>query len=114
MISKERLLAEFERLVSIDSESFGERAMKEYLFRRLTELGLDVREDSAAEKLRDSGATAGNLVAYLKGTRKGTPLLFSAHMDTVKPGKGKKAVLRPDGTIQSDGITVLGADDAAC
>lgn len=39
--------------------------------------------------------------------------MFSAHMDTVRPGIGKKAIRREDGTITSDGTTVLGADDAA-
>ena len=34
-------------------------------------------------------------------------------MDTVKPGIGRKPALYPDGTVTSDGTTVLGADDAA-
>lgn len=34
-------------------------------------------------------------------------------MDTVSPGNGKKAVIHEDGTITSDGSTVLGADDAS-
>ena len=113
MISKSRLLAEFEHLVSINSESFHESEMKQYLSHRLQELGLTVHEDSAAHQLSSFGATAGNLYAYLKGTLPGTPLLFSAHMDTVHPGNGKHAVRHPDGTITSDGTTVLGSDDAA-
>jgi tripeptide aminopeptidase len=32
-------------------------------------------------------------------------------MDTVEPGIGKKPILQEDGTITSDGSTVLGADD---
>ena len=32
-------------------------------------------------------------------------------MDTVAPGIGKKPVFHEDGTITSDGTTVLGADD---
>ena len=34
-------------------------------------------------------------------------------MDTVEPAKGKKAVSHEDGTVTSDGTTVLGADDLA-
>ena len=40
-------------------------------------------------------------------------VLFAAHMDTVEPAKGKKAVFHDDGTVTSDGTTVLGADDLA-
>ncbi len=43
----------------------------------------------------------------------GAPVLFAAHMDTVEPAKGKKAVSHEDGTVTSDGTTVLGADDLA-
>ena len=41
------------------------------------------------------------------------PVLFAAHMDTVQPGRGRRAVVTPDGRITSDGTTVLGADDGA-
>jgi tripeptide aminopeptidase len=34
-------------------------------------------------------------------------------MDTVEPSRGKKAVLHEDGTITSDGSSVLGADDVS-
>ncbi|MBR1457604.1 MAG: M20/M25/M40 family metallo-hydrolase [Oscillospiraceae bacterium] len=112
-IDRERLLTEFERLVSIDAESYHEAEMKEYLRRRLTALGLCVTEDGAAEALRSRGATAGNLYARLPGDLPGEARLFSAHMDTVSPGRGKRAVRQADGTIRSDGTTVLGADDAA-
>ena len=56
---------------------------------------------------------AGNLYAFLEGTARGEPRLFAAHMDTVSPGKGKRAVLCPGGVIRSDGTTVLGADDVS-
>ena len=68
---------------------------------------------SIAKAHPESKDTASNLYGYLKGTVPGQPLLFSAHLDTVKPGIGKKAVLREDGTITSDGTTVLGADDVS-
>ena len=113
MIHTERLLREFETLVSFDCESFHEGTIKEYLKAKLLSLGLTVSEDNAAEALSSGADGAGNLFARLKGKEEGPPLLFSSHMDTVAPGKGKKAVLHADGTITSDGTTVLGADDAA-
>ena len=35
---------------------------------------------------------------------------MSAHLDTVQPGRGIKAILK-DGVFTSDGTTILGADD---
>lgn len=117
MIDKERLLEQFRTLVSIDSESFHENAMRDYLKKKLQDLGLEVFEDNAGEQLKPvsgrTGETAGNLYGYLKGSKAGEPVLFASHMDTVKPGNGKKAVFHEDGLITSDGTTVLGADDAA-
>ena len=113
MIDQKRLLDTFRQLVSYDAESFHEGRIKEYLKHALTELGLSVEEDDAASALRERGAEAGNLLARLRGTRAGEPLIFCAHMDTVSPGNGKKAIMQPDGRITSDGATVLGADDAA-
>ena len=107
MINEQRLLAEFLKLVSFDSESLHEGPIRDHLKQRLTELGLEVREDDAAARL---GSEAGNLYARLDGT--GESVLFSAHMDTVSPGRGKRAVVE-DGTVRSDGTTVLGADDCA-
>lgn len=113
MINESRLLSAFETLVSFDSESFHEAEIKDYLKAALERLGLEVTEDNAASALRSRGADAGNLYGRLPGTGKGESLLFCAHMDTVSPGIGKKAVFHPDGRITSDGATVLGADDAA-
>ena len=107
MINEQRLLAEFLKLVSFDSESLHEGPIRDHLKQRLTELGLEVREDDAAARL---GSEAGNLYARLDGA--GESVLFSAHMDTVSPGRGKRAVVE-DGTVRSDGTTVLGADDCA-
>ena len=113
MINAERLLAEFQTLVSFDCESFHEGAIKEYLKAKLLSLGLTVTEDDAAAKLGSGADGAGNLLGRLKGKEEGAPLLFCAHMDTVAPGRGKRAVFHPDGRITSGGDTVLGADDAA-
>ena len=107
MINEQRLLAEFLELVSFDSESLHEGPIRDHLKQKLTELGLEVREDDAAARL---GSEAGNLYARLDGT--GESVLFSAHMDTVSPGRGKRPVVE-DGIVRSDGTTVLGADDCA-
>lgn len=118
MIQKERLLKEFQHLVSFDSESYEERDIADYLKEKLIHLGLEVTEDNAGSILQkksgvDNAHITGNLYAFLKGTATGEPILLSSHMDTVKPGKGKKAIFHEDGRITSAGDTVLGADDAA-
>ena len=107
-INEARIRAEFGELARIDSESFGERELADRLKEKLAELGIQAKEDDTAEKI---GGNAGNLFGRLKGGLSGTPILLSGHMDTVAPGIGKKPVFHEDGTITSDGTTVLGADD---
>lgn len=106
-VNKERLTGLFQRLVSIDAPSFEERRMADALKEELIRLGFTVEEDQAGSLY---GGTAGNVYGFRMGTLKGAPLLFSTHMDTVEPSRGKKALLGPDGRFTSDGTTVLGAD----
>lgn len=108
MVNKERLVEEFCSLVTIDSVSFHERKMADLLMEKLHLLGFHVIEDNAGDQI---GGNCGNVYGYLEGNIQGEPLLFSAHMDTVEPGIGKKACQLVDGTITSDHSTVLGADD---
>lgn len=57
----------------------------------------------------------GNLIAQVPGTGAlavQAPLLLSAHMDTVKPCKRIRPVIRGD-YVMTDGKSVLGADDKA-
>lgn len=96
---KSELKEEFLELVAIDSPSWGEAEMAKIVKRKLEELGFRVTEDRVH-----------NLYGYLPGELDKEPILFSAHMDTVEPSKGKKAVCEPDGTIRSAGNAVLGAD----
>lgn len=108
-VNRSRLYETFQALVSIDSPSLGEREMGAFVKNRLSTLGLSVTEDEAGERL---GGTCGNLFCRWDGRLpNAAPLLFSAHLDTVEPSRGKRAVLLEDGTIQSGGDTVLGADD---
>lgn len=107
-MNQKRLVDEFCKLVAIDSPSFRERKMADILKEYLNELGFSVYEDNANTIYNSE---CGNIYAYLEGTIKGDPLLFSAHMDTVEPAKNKKAIVKEDGMIVSGGDTVLGADD---
>lgn len=99
MVNSKRLVNTFLELIKIDSESGKEKKVRKYLQKKLCELGLDVALDKK-----------GNIYAILHGTITGKTLLFSAHMDTVKPGKGIKPVLKGD-KIFSKGDTILGGDD---
>lgn len=108
MINRERMTDAFLDLVRIDSQSKEEKEVATYLVRALREAGCNVRVDDAGEKV---GANTGNVIARLPGTKAGAPpLLVSAHMDTVPPGRGVKPVREAD-KIRSDGTTVLGGDD---
>ena len=107
MINRERLAETFKRLVSIDSVSKEEGALAAELAALLSKLGAEIIVDSAWQQ---TGSDTGNLMAKLAGNRDAAPLLLSAHMDTVEPGRGIKAVIK-DGVFTSDGPTVLGADD---
>ena len=107
-VRAKRMYDEFAELVAIDSESLSERKMADCLTARLRKEGYRTEEDDAGKRL---GGNAGNLFAALPGELPGPPLLFSAHMDTVSPGKGKRAVFHRDGRVTSAGDTVLGGDD---
>ncbi|BCN30432.1 M20/M25/M40 family metallo-hydrolase [Anaeromicropila herbilytica] len=109
-MNKHRLVKEFCNLVSIDAPSFHERKIANVLKKYLEELGFDVYEDHANEIYNSE---CGNIYGYLEGTMEGAPILFSAHMDTVEPSRGKKAIIEEGGRIVSDHSTVLGADDVS-
>ncbi|QOX65656.1 M20/M25/M40 family metallo-hydrolase [Anoxybacterium hadale] len=104
----DRIFNTFKALTAIDSPSRGERNLCDELKQRLTLLGAELYEDRAGEQV---GGDCGNLYAFIKGA--GEPVLLSAHMDTVEPSRGKRAILHEDGSITSAGDTVLGADDIA-
>lgn len=104
------LTEEFTKLVEIDSVSFKERRMADYIKQRLEGLGLKPCEDDTGSRI---GGETGNVYAsfFNEGSSGEDAVLFCAHMDTVEPGLGKKAVIHEDGRITSRGDTVLGADD---
>ncbi len=107
MINEKRMAETFMDLVRIDSVSREEGRLALYLQDLLASLGAQTVFDNSAAQ---TGSDTGNLIARFKGHSTASPLLFSAHMDTVEPGRGIKPVLK-DGRITSDGTTILGADD---
>lgn len=95
MINRERLVKSFCDLARIDSPSGEEDAVATELIARLEALGLSIKRDSY-----------GNVIA---GDGRSRPLILSAHMDTVEPGRGIKPKLEGE-RIVSDGTTILGGD----
>jgi len=110
MINKERLKNLLLDLVQIDSHSREEKEVAERVISELKSIdsGISIEVDDAGKKV---GGNTGNVIARIKGTNsQAKPILLSAHMDTVVPGKGVKPVI--DGNIiRTDGTTVLGGDD---
>ena len=96
MANRERLLKTLVDLIRIDSPSGEEDAIDRELSSRLEALGFQVQHDSFH-----------NIIAKLPG--QGDPVMLSAHMDTVDPGRGIKPELDGD-TLRSDGTTILGGD----
>ena len=95
MTKRDRLVKTFCDLASIDSPSGEEEEIAGYLTGRLEALGLEVVRDGY-----------GNVIASHGGDN---PIMLSAHMDTVEPGRGIKPTV--DGErIVSDGTTILGGD----
>lgn len=107
MLRSERLCKTFLELVQVDSPSREEWHMAVLLKNRLEALGAEVLFDKAGEKI---GSSSGNLLAFFKGKADVSPVLLSAHMDTVEPGRGIRPVFE-EGVFRSSGDTILGADD---
>jgi tripeptide aminopeptidase len=103
---RDRLAATFVRLARIDSPALHEGAMAQAVAAELETLGWEVIDDH-------SGPETGNLIARVRGAdRQSEPLLFACHLDVVEPCHGVSPRIR-DGWVESDGTTVLGADDKA-
>ena len=95
MIRRDRLVETFCELARIDSPSGEEEAVAQYLIPKLEEFGLTVVRDDY-----------GNVVA---SDGRENPIILSAHMDTVEPGRGVRPSVDED-RIVSDGTTILGGD----
>ena len=97
----------FTELAALPSPPGDERAVADRVGAYMADLGLDVSEDDAGEKI---GSNAGNLYARVEPTDGGTPLFLCAHLDTVPPEAGIEPVLE-DGVIRNAAGTILGADN---
>lgn len=109
-INQKRLLDTFLQLVKIDSESFEEKEIQEFLVAELKKIGCKVTVDNAGKKYPTNAK--GNVIGFLPGTIESAPFVLAAHMDTVSPGKEVRPVVKKD-RVTSDGSTILGADDKA-
>ena len=96
MANKERLTQTLIDLIRIDSPTGEEDNIDSEVSRRLTNLGFTVKHDSF-----------NNVIATLPGV--GDPVLLSAHLDTVEPGRGIIPIIEGD-LLKSDGTTILGGD----
>ncbi len=99
----------FIEMIKIDSESGSEKRFVDYLKDEFGKLGLECIKDIAS--IEKTGSDAPNLIVKLKGQKTDkTCIGFSAHVDTVVPGKDIKPILDGD-VIKSSGNTILGSDD---
>jgi len=109
MINSQRISEEFQRQAEIDSPSYREAAMADYLEKRFRVLGGSVEYDDVGAKI---GSDSNNMYIRIPGGKNGDPLLLSVHMDTVTPAENVEPVLK-NGIFTSAGETILGADDKA-
>ncbi len=100
MINRARIVQTFLELVAIDSPSGDEEAIAAEPERRFVALGVTASQDAH-----------GNVLGRLAG--EGEPVLLSAHMDTVEPGRGIRPIWDGPDIIRTDGSTILGADNKA-
>ena len=91
MIDRDRLVKTFCDLARIDSPSGEEETIAVELVARLEALGLGVQRDSYGNVIASDGRE--------------NPIMLSAHMDTVEPGRGIKPRVEGD-RIVADGTTV--------
>ena len=96
MVNRERLVETLIDLIRIDSPTGEEDEMDREVSARLRALGFVVQHDAYK-----------NVIARREGV--GEPLILSAHLDTVEPGRGIKPQLDGD-VLRSDGTTILGGD----
>lgn len=87
----------FKKLVSIDSVSGEEKDISDFVCDFLRKLNLNPIQDKH------------NMIYCQIGDGK-NPKLFSAHLDTVEPGRNIK-IVEKDGYLMSDGKTILGGDN---
>ena len=114
----------FLEMVQVDSPSFSEKNMVNYLVDKINSYGWNAQiervpvlvnrfdEETLIRLANDKDVRdTEQLVVIISATDETKdPIYFCAHIDTVSPGKGVKPVIKGD-MIYSDGTTVLGGDD---
>jgi tripeptide aminopeptidase len=101
----------FTELAAIPSPPGSEREVADRVAAYLQDLGLEVSEDDAGDRI---DANAGNLLVRLAPSiaNGGTPIFLCAHLDTVQPSGPLEPVVE-NGVIRNAGGTILGADNKA-
>lgn len=99
MINIQRLNQIFAKIVQIDSPTGYELEFRDYIVEYL-------KNHSLADEIKVDNF--GNIYARKEGQQPG--YFYSAHLDTVEPGRGIKAVIENDYWV-SEGETILGADN---
>ena len=95
MINRDRIIKTFCEIVAIDSPSGEEEPMAIDVMNRLENFGFSVTRDDYGNVIASDGRE--------------NPILLSAHLDTVEPGRGITPIVKDD-QIVSDGTTILGGD----
>lgn len=108
MTDKQRMTEYVIDLIRIDSLSRKEKEVGLKLKKDMEEIGGECFFDGAGKIVQGN---VGNLIVKIRGNEpESSPILLSAHMDTVGPAEGIKPKIE-DGIIKSDGTTILGSDD---
>ena len=108
-MAEDDVVSLFTELAAMPSPPGEEREVADRVATYVSDLGLEVSEDDAGQRI---GSTAGNLYAKVEATDGGTPLFFCAHLDTVPPEARIEPVLE-NGVIRNSAGTILGADNKA-
>ena len=116
----------FLKAVQVDSPSFSEKAMTDFLAEEIARRGWDCEihrqtifmkdldEDSKARlSAEEREKSTEQMQVVIEGNDPSkAAVFFCAHIDTVEPGKNIRPVIDGD-KIRTDGTTVLGSDDKA-
>lgn len=121
---KKDVLDTFLRMVQVDSESFNEKAMVDFLQEEIalrkwdcktivqpvsiSNLSKDLHLPFTKEEIDKQTCQLAVVIEGNDDTKE--PIYLCAHIDTVAPGKGIKPIVE-DGVIKTDGTTILGSDD---
>lgn len=100
------LLNRFIKYVHCGSESHSERDFCKLIEKDLSDLGIRHERQEVGLSM---GSNGWNILAKAEGKPDKKPFLFVFHLDTVAPGNGIEVSV-DNGTIQSKGNTILGAD----